>query len=361
MKTYPIPLIPGPTRVPKSVLEAYLTDYGSGDLEPEYSDLYAETQSQLQHIFQTKNQFAIMTGEGMAGLWGAMKSCIVPGDKVLSVASGIFGYGFSEMAAGLGARVKTVGFEYDCIADSDTVEAAIKEFQPKMITAVHCETPSGTLNPIGEIGELVKKYQVPLFYVDAVASAGGTPLATDAWGIDLCLGGSQKCLSAAPDMALVSVSNRAWEIIEKIDYRGYDALKPWRSALANSWFPYTPSWHSTASLSIACGLIIAEGLAAAIARHERVAAYCRQRIESMGLSIFPRQESSSAPTVTVIQVPHGQDWDTLNTKFRKLGLAVGGAFGPLAGKVFRIGHMGSQAEMELVTEGLDVIEQSIAG
>ncbi|HIG46714.1 MAG TPA: alanine--glyoxylate aminotransferase family protein [candidate division Zixibacteria bacterium] len=359
MVTYPIPLVPGPTTVPQTILEICLTDYGSGDIEADYSSLYAETQGRLRHIFKTKNDIAIMTGEGMAALWGALKSTINPGDRVLAVATGIFGYGIGEMAQQIGADVQTIGFDYDVVADPLQVAEAIRDFRPKMVTAVHCETPSGTLNPIADIGELIRRYEVPLYYVDAVGSFGGAPLDVDAWSIDLCLGGSQKCLSAPPDMAIVTVSDRAWSVIDEVDYVGYDALKPWRTALEDKWYPYTPSWHSTASVNAACKMILEEGLEQVIDRHSRVAAHCRDRVRSCGLSLYPRRNDYASPTVTVVNVPDRIEWAVLNQRFRDQGLVVGGAFGPLAGKVFRIGHMGVQANKALVDRGLNVIEEAI--
>src|SRR5690554_185191 len=113
MKTYPIPMVPGPVQVPAEVLQAYLTDYGSADLEPEHLDLYRQVESDLQQIFSTRNQIAIMTGEGMLALWGALKSCILPGERVLAIATGVFGYGVGDLARSIGAEVRTVGFEYD--------------------------------------------------------------------------------------------------------------------------------------------------------------------------------------------------------------------------------------------------------
>src|SRR5512133_1806567 len=241
MKTYPIPMVPGPVKVPQEVLQAYLTDYGSADLEPEYLDLYRQTEANLQQIFGTRNSIAIMSGEGMLALWGALKSCIVPGDRVLAVATGVFGFGVGDMARSIGAEVRTVGFGYDeTLNDWIAIEEAIATFKPKMITAIHCETPSGTLNPIAELGQLKEKHGVPLLYVDAVASAGGAPVFTDEWHVDLILGGTQKVLSAPPSLSIVGISPRAWSIIEQINYPGYDALLPFKTALENAYFPYTP-------------------------------------------------------------------------------------------------------------------------
>jgi len=360
MRTYAVPLVPGPTSVPEAVRAAYQVDYGSGDFEPEFFDLYAETQEQLRQILGTRNQMAIMTGEGMVALWGALKSCLHPGDVVVAVGTGPFGYGIGRLAESTGATVYTVGFEYDEVANPEAVEAAIMAYRPKMVTAVHCETPCGTLNPVAAIGEIVRRQGVPLFYVDAVSSAGGTPLEVDRWGIDLCLVGSQKVLSVPPDLAIVSVSERAWTIIEEVNYQGYDALKPWRTALADRWFPYTPSWHSLAALNVACQRLLEEGLEKAIQRHADVARYCRQRIRAMGLELFPREEDFCSPTVTAVRVPEALGWQELDRRLRARGVVVAGSLEKLQGVVFRIGHMGSQAQMDLVRRGMDALEEAIA-
>ena len=357
MLTYRIPLVPGPTRVPRSVRQAYLTDYASADLEPEYSQLYVNVQEQLRTILNTRNQIAIITGEGMIALWGALKSCIQPGERVLALSTGVFGHGIGEMAAAIGAEVRWVEFGYNEIIDPAPVEEAIRDFRPKMVTAVHCETPSGTLNPVGQVGDLVRRYGVPLYYVDAVASAAGTPVLADEWNIDLCLIGTQKALSAFPDLGAVAVSERAWETIAEVSYPGYDALLPYRDALEKRWFPYTPAWASLAALDEACRLVLKEGLEQVYARHAQVARHCRVQARSIGLSLYPIDEDGCSPTVTALQVPDPPGWEELNRRLREHGMGVGGSLGPLAGRVFRIGHMGTQANMELVDQGLDVLAQ----
>ncbi|MGD9029527.1 MAG: aminotransferase class V-fold PLP-dependent enzyme [Anaerolineae bacterium] len=355
MLTYQIPLVPGPTRVHESVRRAYLTDYGSADLEPEYLQLYVAVQGQLQAILSTQTKIAVMTGEGMIALWGALKSCIKPGDRVLAVSTGVFGYGIGEMAATVGAQVRWVEFGYDEILRPDPVAQAIREFEPKMVTAVHCETPSGTLNPVDQVGELVREQGVSLYYVDAVASAAGAPVLVDEWGIDLCLIGTQKALSAFPDLAGVTVSPRAWDIIAEVDYAGYDALLPYRDALEKAGFPYTPAWASLAALHEACNLVLEEGLEQVFARHMECAAQCRDRAHAMGLSLYPIDEAACSPTVTALRVPEKLGWQKLDQRLREHGMVVGGSLGPLAGKVFRIGHMGAQADLALIDRGMDVL------
>ncbi len=358
MQTYPIPMVPGPVRVPRQILEAYLTDYGSADLEKDYTELYLQTEANLQQIYGTRNRVVIQTGEGMLALWTALRSVLLPGERVLSVATGVFGFGIADMARAVGASVKTVDIPYNqTITDWQTIEQAIADFRPKMITVVHCETPSGTLNPIQRLGELKESYGVPLLYMDAVASAGGTPVETDAWRVDLSLGGSQKVLSVPPGMCFLAVSPKAWEIISQVDYVGYDALKPFRTATDTMYYPYTPYWHGMAALYEGTRLLLEEGLENSFKRHEAAAELCRTRLARMGLTLFPAPRAIPSPTVTAVNVPEQIGWEALDSRFRQNGLVVGGSYGPLAGKVFRMGHMGSQADDGLVNRACDVIER----
>lgn len=362
MQTYPIPMVPGPVKIPPAVKAAYQQDFGSPDMEPEFLRLYQATESHLQTLLGTENDVTIQTGEGMIALWGALKSVLEPGDRVLSLATGVFGFGIGEMARSLGATVKTIGYAYNetLPADLHEVEKTIVDFKPKLITAVHCETPSGTLNPLAELGRLKQHHNVPLFYVDAVASIGGAPVEADACHIDLCLGGSQKCLSVPPSMSFVSVSPAAWEIIEQVGYVGYDALKPFRTAVENHYFPYTPTWHGVAALHAGAEFLLADGLAASFTRHANVAEACRHRLTELGLTLYPAPEAVPSPTVTAVHLPEGFTWPELDAAFRAKGLVVAGSYGPLAGKIFRLGHMGSQADMGLLDEALAVIEAVIA-
>ncbi len=358
MEVYPIPMVPGPTAVPAAVRAVYQKNYGSADLEPEFLTLYHETELKLQQILGTQNRVVIQTGEGMLSLWSALKSTLRRGDRLLAVATGVFGYGIGDMAASIGAEVRTIGLPYnETIADLAEIERAIVDFQPKMITAVHCETPSGTLNPLAALGALKHSYDVPLFYVDVVASAGGAPVSADDWHIDLCLGGSQKCLSVPPSMSFLAVSDRAWDIIRAVDYVGYDALKPFFTAPTEHYFPYTPNWHGVAALNAGAELLLAEGFSAVFARHQNAAEVCRSGLTELGMTLFPAPNAVLSPTVTAALVPEGIGWEAFDARLRARGLAVGGNYGLLAGKVFRLGHMGAQADTALVRQALDVLKR----
>jgi aspartate aminotransferase-like enzyme len=356
MNTYPIPMVPGPVKAHPAVLKAYRVNYGSADLEKEYVELYTQTEANLKRILQTRKSVVILLGEGMMALWGALKSCLLPGDRVLAIGTGVYGYGIGEMAASVGAEVRSVGLPYnETLSDLSDVKKAISEIKPKMITVVHCETPSGTLNPIDELGQLKQEMGVPLLYVDAVSSIGGVPVLPDAWHIDLCLGGAQKCMSALPDTCFLSVSAKAWEVIEEVNYVGYDAVKPFKTAVEKHYFPYTPGWQATAGLNAGTEVILKEGLEACFKRHADTAAYCRKCLVEIGYILFPAPMAVPSPTVTAVNVPEGIAWSEFDQRLRRHGLVVGGSYGPIAGKVFRLGHMGTQADMGLVKKALDVL------
>jgi aspartate aminotransferase-like enzyme len=330
-------------------------------MEPEFLELYNHTETSLKTILSTRNRVVIQTGEGMLALWSALKSCLVPGDRVLSIATGVFGDGIGDMAASMGTEVRKISLPYDeTISDMDEINQAVDAFQPKMITVVHCETPSGTLNPLAELGQLKKEAGVPLLYVDAVSSIGGAPVLTDEWNIDLCLGGSQKCLSSLPDMAFLAVSEAAWEIIDQVAYAGYSALMPFRTAQAEHYFPCTPNWHGVAGLNAGAQLILNEGLSNSYARHEEAAQLCRDGIKECGLTLFAATDAIAAPTITAVNVPKGLSWQEFDAQLRREGLVVAGSYGPLTNKVFRLGHMGTQADVDLVSQALEVIGRVLA-
>ena len=166
MSYAPIPMVPGPVALHEDVIAVLGRDYGSGQVESDFLCLYDATSRGIGKLMGTKDDVVLMTGEGMLALWGALKSCLKPGDHVVSVGTGVFGDGIGEMAESFGCIVEKVSLPYDCsIRESDlaAVEEAIRRVKPVMLTAVHCETPSGTLTPIGLLGKLKKDLGVPLF------------------------------------------------------------------------------------------------------------------------------------------------------------------------------------------------------
>lgn len=363
MSYAPIPMVPGPTTLHPDALAAMCRDYGSARIEDDFIPLYRETSHNIARIFGTRNKVVLMTGEGMAGLWGALKSCLLPGDGVVAVGTGVFGDGIGEMAASFGCQVESVSLPYTSTINREDslqrIEDAVKRLRPKMITAVHCETPSGSLNPLEGLAEIKRRHHVPLLYVDTVAAAGGVPVDTDAHSVDLILGGSQKCFSAPPSMTMVGVSEAAFAVMEKVNYQGYDALLPFRKADEDGSCPYTPYVHGIASLGAAAAALLREGLDTVFTRHRQVAEQCRNGLTALGIQPFLDSDAIPSPTVTAALVPQGFTWPEWQKALRQRGLVAAGSLGPLAGKVFRLGHMGEQAKPELMTQALAAIEDAL--
>lgn len=359
MKRYRLGLVPGPVRIPEHIREAWSFDFGSSDLEPEFFDLYRQNQTLTQELLHTHNDIVITSGEAMSILWAALKCTLLPGEKMLAVSSGLFGSGFADMARSFGVQAQVCSFPYNDIPDPEIVRQHVRAFRPKVITAVHCETPSGTLLPascLTELGEIANESGA-LFVVDFVSSAGGASLYVDDSRIDIGLLGSQKVLSLTSSLSISSISSRAWQVIQDVNYQGYEAYLGWREVPQTHFMPYSHDWHSMKALNISLNTIISEGVAKSWARHEEAAKLCREMGQEMGLRLYPVREEICSPTVSAFYVPEGWTWPELDCAFRDRGLTVGGNYGELAGKVFRIGHMGAQAKHELVEEAMLIISQ----
>ncbi|ACZ19916.1 pyridoxal-phosphate-dependent aminotransferase family protein [Thermanaerovibrio acidaminovorans] len=360
MERYPVGMVPGPVRCPWEVLEAYRGEYGSPDLEEEFAALYRHCQGRIGALLNSKGTVVIQSGEGMLALWGALKSVMAPGDRLLAVSAGVFGSGFAQMGLSLGLEVRSVDFPFNSVPDPEVVRRHALEFAPRMITLVHCETPSGTLCTLKPFGEIAREVDA-LLCVDAVSSAFGAHLDLEEAQVDLGLIGSQKCLSMPPDLAITVVSPRAARAIRQRGYQGYDALMPFLSSPEPGAFPYTHNWRALMALSASLELIEAEGLERVTARHLRCSRLCVEGLEEMGIEIFPERREYSSPTVTAALVPQGIAWSELDRRLRAMGVVLGGSYGPLAGKVFRIGHMGNQAREHLVQRALDALQEALCG
>ncbi len=355
----PMPFYPGPVYVPERIAKAMYQDFAPPRFTMEYANLYADLARKIQVLINTKNEVIFPTGEAMLSLWAALKSCLKPGDKVLTVGTGVFGDGFAQMAESLGCIVDQVSLPYNSTIDSEAlnlIDEAISRVNPVMITAVHCETPSGTLNPMEGLGKLKKDRNVPLFVVDAVASIGGAPINNDLWNCDILLGGSQKCFSCPPFMSVMAISPTAWDYIKNINYLGYDSLLPFHNASENpANFPYTPCWIGIKALHTAMEMILEEGISNTYKRHDEVATLCRHGLAELKIPLWTATNAVNAPTVTAAMVPVKYNFNEWKQALAQKGLYVGGSFGPMTGKVFRLGHMGSQANIENMQNALKTI------
>lgn len=343
-------MTPGPTMMDERVRRAMARPIVNPDLDPAFFALYRDLCGRLGQLMGTGSDVLILGGEGLLGLEAAVCSLVEPGTKVLCVANGFFGEGFGEFVAMYGGEPVYLRGAYDQVLGAEEVEAAL-ERNPgiELATIVHCETPSGLLNPVADlIGPLHAKGIITV--IDAVSSLGGEVFAGDAWGADVILGGSQKALSAPPGLALVSVSRRAWERMEarKVPIGSYYlSLLKWREMwLRDSVFPYTPSISDIYALDAAVDLLMEEGLDEAVSRHFRLAEATRNALRASGLEVFP-QPGAEANTVTAFRVPAGVDDGAFRSLlWKKYGVMMAGSWGDLAGKLWRIGHMGANARPE---------------
>uniref|UniRef100_K3X5R3 alanine--glyoxylate transaminase n=1 Tax=Globisporangium ultimum (strain ATCC 200006 / CBS 805.95 / DAOM BR144) TaxID=431595 RepID=K3X5R3_GLOUD len=353
-------LVPGPTRMLPNVLAAQGSHYGSPDTEAAFWDDYLALEATLQQFLHTKQSVVIQSGEGMLGLWGAMKSTIERGDTVVCAANGLFGEGFADMAKGLGAEVFVVKGDWKQTMDVEKLIEEIKLRNPKLVTMVHCETPSGVLNSLEGVGDAIEKYTTDgLFLVDFVSSAIGAPLNVDELKIDLGLLAPQKALSGPASLAITTVSDKAWKRIAQNNYVGYDALLPFHQVEKKTprLFPYTHNWHAVRATMAACDNIINEGgIDAVLARHREVSAFCREESAKLGLKLYCGEKAAS-PTVTALEIPEWCEWSKLQEELRQQKVFLGGSYGPLHGKVMRIGHMGTQADKQLVSKALRILGQ----
>ncbi|KAI7830280.1 pyridoxal phosphate-dependent transferase [Gamsiella multidivaricata] len=393
-------LVPGPTVVPRYLQSRYATTfYGSGDLEAGCLKVYNECCARLSKVVSFEpakaqgGSIVIMSGEGMVGLWGGLKSAIPwPFDyddagnlsqqrheegkeggekrfRVLCVGNGVYGCGMLDMVRSLrypNVEARAVEGPWDQGVDVEAAVRSIQEWKPDLVTMVHCDTPTGALNSeaVKAIGEACSKTEA-LLYVDIVSSAGAVPVDISGWNIDIGLLGSQKAFSCEPSLAMVTVSAKAWKQIEKVAYTGYDALLPFKGGDKMTGLPYTPLWSALDALNLQLKTVYGENNEHAeevYARHERVAEYCRERVQKMGLRLWWDNEHASlgSASVTAIRVPENTTWEELDQKLRKDGVIFGGSYGQTANALFRIGHMGTQADMETVTYALDVLERIVA-
>lgn len=357
MSRYKFPLVPGPTIVPKEILQHYATHYDSPDLEDEFVELYAKTQHNISQILGSeRSTVVIQSGEAMVSLWGGLKSILAKGDCVLSIATGIFGFGIGDMAKQCGTTVEYLKYEFNESYNLEEFKKVISKYQPKLVTVVHCETPSGVLNPIHDLGKICRENGAFL-YVDFVSSGCAVEIKFDEWQIDIGLMGTQKVLNLPPDLGVTVVSERCWSIIEEINYSGYDALLPFKDAVEKKYFPYTHNWAAVSALHHATQLILDFGLQRFYLIHREMAEYCQGRIVKMGLEIYPVERGLASPTVTAVKVPSSWRWTELDAALKKNGVCFGGSYGKLAGNVFRVGHMGfSQCKKELIDGALDILE-----
>ena len=353
-------MTPGPTRVRENVRLARSVETTNPDLDMAFFDYYKETCDLLGELVHTKNNVYILCGEGILGLEAACASLTEVGDRVLVIDNGIFGKGFADFVKIYGGTAVSFVSDYKKQIDPQALKSFLeKDSDFKYATVVHCDTPSGVLNDIKAICNLLAEYGI-LSVVDSVAGMFGEYVNVDESKIDILCGGSQKALSAAVGLTMLYVSDKAIESMEsrKTPIASFYAnILTFKNYYRDKFFPYTQPISEIVSLRAAIENVIADQ--DILERHRRIAAATRSALQKAGLELYLKEGFSN--TVTAIKIPEGlTDEQILSTIREKYNVMLGGCFDILAGQVFRIGHMGENARVEYMLEALDALTRTFA-
>jgi pyridoxamine---pyruvate transaminase len=332
--------------------------------DPIFLERFRTTEERIARIFRTtSHEIILMQGEAVLGLEAAARAVVSPGMACLNLVSGVFGKGFGYWLTAIGAELHEIEVAYDDAIDPSTV-ADYLDAHPeiRMVSVVHSETPSGTLDPVRELGPIARAHDA-VTIVDVVSSFGGIELEAEAWQLDLLVAGPQKCLGGPPGMSLMAVSEQAWAAIDRNPAapRGsFLSMLDWREQWhGNGHFPYTPSVSDLHGVLAAADVLLAEGLDASQQRHSRVAAAAWTGVETMGLRPWPVRREIAAACVTAIRVPDGLV-DTAVRDHARARYGVQLSAGQGAGNIIRLGHMGATARPILMIAGLAAIGRTLA-
>ncbi len=346
--------IPGPTPCPEEVLQAQ-TKQMINHRAPEFGQMMRDITDGLKKLFQTRNDLFLLTSSGTGGLEAAVVNTLSPGDTVLSVSIGVFGDRFGSIAEQFGANVIPLKFEWGTAADPDQVRDAIAADPGiKAVLVTHNETSTGVTNDLAALSKIVKDAG-KLLLVDAISSLGSLDLPVDDWRCDVVVSGSQKGWMVPPGLAMVSVSEEAWQAHAeaKMPHFYWDFTRA-RSYLEKGQTPWTPAESTVFAMKTALEMLLAEGLPNIIARHAEIAEQTRRGIKEFGLALFA-DEAHASNTVTAVCAPEGVDANLIRKEIlARHQIVLGGGQQSLDGKIFRVGHLGlvSRQDIEAVMAGL---------
>jgi alanine-glyoxylate transaminase/serine-glyoxylate transaminase/serine-pyruvate transaminase len=345
--------IPGPTSVPDRVLRAI--DMPTIDHRgPAFGALGLEVLDGLKHVFQTRQPVVIYPASGTGAWEAALVNTLSPGDQVLMFETGHFATLWQKMAVKLGLAPEFIATDWRRGADPAAVEARLREDRAhaiKAVCVVHNETSTGVTSRIAAIRKAIDAAQHPaLLMVDTISSLASIDYRHDEWGVDVTVAGSQKGLMLPPGLSFNAVSEKAREAARSAklpkSYWGWDEM------IANNktgYFPYTPATNLLYGLREALRMLREEGLANVFARHDRHAEATRRAARAWGLEILCAVPEEYSSSLTALLTPAGHDADQLRkTILEAFDLSLGTGLGKLAGKVFRIGHLGDFNDLTLV-------------
>lgn len=355
---------PGPSPVEDRVLRAMAAPL-LGHLDPVFLQYMDDIQELLRFVFETTNRVTVpISATGSAGMEAALVNTIEPGDEVVVCIHGVFGERMFDIVGRAGGRPVAVRAEWGTAIDPEQIRAALSACsKPKAVAIVHAETSTGVLQDMTGLSEMAREFGA-LLIVDAVTSLGGHPVGVDRTGIDVCYSGTQKCLGAPPGLAPVTFSERAVEVIRNRQSK----VQSWYLdiSMVEKYWGGERTYHHTAPISMnyalreALMIVHEEGLDARWARHRQNHQALVAGIEAMGL------EMNVAPanrlwSLNAVRVPDGVDDARIRARLlNDHGIEIGGGLGPLKGKIWRIGLMGSGSTRQNVQLVLDRLHAALA-
>lgn len=356
---------PGPTMADPRVLRAMSTPL-VGQFDPEFTGIMNEVMDLCRFVFQTENAGTFpVSGTGRAALEAALVSLIQSGEHVVVGECGRFGLLLIEIAERCGAEVVAVRAEWGDIVEPEAIRAALGSARrTRLVALIHGETSTGVLQPLEDIARICREHDT-LLLADAVVTLGGAEVATDRWQVDVMVGGAQKCLSCPSGLSPLTYNDRAAAVMaartSKVRSNYLDLVQ-----LARYWSP-TRFNHHTAPTSLVYGLrealraIQSEGLGARFARHRLHGDALRAGLEALGLALFGKGPGERRlPMITPVLVPEGIDELRVRRELiEDFGIEIGAAFGPLQGRIWRIGTMGYSAARSNVLLCLAALEQTL--
>ncbi|MFT3969234.1 MAG: alanine--glyoxylate aminotransferase family protein [Micropruina sp.] len=366
---------PGPINADPRVLRAMSAGL-VGQYDPVMTGYMAETQELYRQVFRTTNEATLLVdGTSRAGIEAILVSLLEPGDRVLVPVAGRFGQLLAEIGERCGAQVHTIEREWGTVFTAEEIEAALDHVQPKVLAIVQGDTSTTMCQPLADLGALCRARGV-LLYSDVTASLGGNAFEMDAWGLDAASAGLQKCLGGPSGSSPVSLSDAAVQLIRgrrhieagiredddvalgtRIGSNYFDL-----GMVLDYWGPRRLNHHTEATSMLygareCARLLVAEGMDAAVARHELHGRAMTAGLVALGLEPFGDQRYKMH-NVVAVHIPDGVNGDAVRAGLLSdFAIEIGTSFGPLHGKVWRVGTMGYNARTDTVLTTLAALEQ----
>jgi len=350
-------LTPGPTPLPPQVQEA-LAKPIIHHRTAQYRALFKRVLEGMQTAMQTTQSVVMFTSSGTGAMEAAVVNLLSPGDKAIAILGGKFAERWQELGKTFGAQIIPVAVTYGDAVDPEQVRAALTQHpDAKAVFSTLCETSTGVVNDIQALGAIVRGTGAVLV-VDAISGLLAEECKTDEWGVDLVITGSQKALMLPPGLAFMSVSEKAWKLVDQAKTpRYYYDLRLSKKALADDDTPFTSSVSLVVAMDAALQLILEQGIAQTIQRAARMAQAARAGVEAMGLTLFAKRPANA---VTAVNMPSGLDGKKLTKTLQdRYHITVAGGQGEMAGKIFRLAHMGYISPFDVLI-ALAAIELSLS-